>query len=1226
MYGSQPPPHYEGGYQNPPQPEWRSNQPPPSASYNPNTYGPIHPTAPTVSPAPPVGTGPNVDTASWGVRYNQHMAQGPAPPPLPPRNDLYSAPSPPPPPPPPRPTSTSAPAPPPPPPPPTNWDYNNTPYPQSTQSPPVPPPRPPIPPAYQNEMQQAPQQWQANQQNYGPQYSHHPPTNFYDPGAQTGPPPQSSIYAPVSLEQAGQNYYQAPIPPLGSPTPATPMSAPSQPPPNTLPPTTDTQWAAAQPTNPTPGASILGNGGVSDWEHFTPTPGDIDDLYQRSPTFGQPMIQQSNTTYTPQDSVHASPQYQTPVSQVMSPSSPAQAQWAPPVENQHPNKHATSPSSHPQRTGSPQSQESAISPQERSDTIDGVIQAWSQNPVSPIIKAQDDPYAPSPAAMSANPTSPTAAHPASPKAVSAKPQPLQASATSASRSASPLTMDSNANPVAQKEQATARAATLAATETTASPVRFQDPYDDLDPWSKSSLFRYVTMLRKEAVAESEEEKYKIFTGFVAKETRLREVLYSIETPEKETKPTERGEEVKKTPSASTAVDSGLISLHSEAGAQHPIQSRHGSVDSEDIPYSPGGRPIFGKAPAQNIAKEQGTLHRSASNPQGKGGGYHGGGLAVQHQNDLAFRSISVPPSLNSSIAPQQITPLVSEPPQPAYTPFRYTEGPQRGGEELSVAQPGYQAYSALRQASAESGRAMAVPTLRAPANSGLSVQKPSASIQMDETFLGIIREKSVSYRGKNALPASGSGIEELGALIPDPFPVLEESVEISNIRKKMEVYSDDFRYIYVTTENWELSARDRREALEKERLHRQEASESHIDALFNEKEIGYADINPLEEEFRQIEARTQLEEERKELDSYIRRVFNAVDTRLKEEIVELKALYQRALDELNYDKIHSNPNSKYQISRTMKTINTLSGKLEARYQRRLDVGLDRERHRKKAERRPLVFLGDSRALKKLDADFEKMEKQNIVEAAKDRDARANKLTDIFDEAILHALGDHQSVLDGMATKTRKLDVGMVERSNLSEVDKELLLRSISALTKLLSEDAESMLTSFREADSRLNEADYNVSVAEAQYANADPEVFRRLEEEKKKEDGKIQEDHNSKLESIKKAPTEISNKIDSVLSAMHKEPGPGPGPWRRPLSLVDKLSVPPQQPQTRSRSPSVALPERHDTPIQEEPHPGEVLMPGPPPRRSSVETEQQERHRKALEDAKKRNAAKNYTP
>ncbi|KAF5015895.1 hypothetical protein F66182_12600, partial [Fusarium sp. NRRL 66182] len=144
----------------------------------------------------------------------------------------------------------------------------------SAQTPPVPPPRPPVPPAYQNEMQQtSPQQWQTNQQGYGPQYSHHAPSHHYDPGAQTAPPPQSFAYAPVAPEQAGPAYYQPAVPPLGSPPPAMPMLAPSQPPRNTLPPTTDTQWAAAQSSHPLPGASILGHGGVSDWEHLTPTPG-----------------------------------------------------------------------------------------------------------------------------------------------------------------------------------------------------------------------------------------------------------------------------------------------------------------------------------------------------------------------------------------------------------------------------------------------------------------------------------------------------------------------------------------------------------------------------------------------------------------------------------------------------------------------------------------------------------------------------------------------------------------------------------------------------------------------------------------------------------------------------------------------------------------------------------------------------------------------------------------
>lgn len=1168
-----------------------------------------------------------------------------------PRNpDLYSAPSPPPPPPPPRPASSN--------PTPLNatpWDYNTT-YTQSTQSPPPPPPKSPLPAAYQNEIQQNAQTWQPTQQSYGPHYSQHPPTHHYDPSTQPAPQPQtqSSAYAHVAHDQAGTSYQQPPAP-FGSPPPAIPTSSPA-PAPGGAPPNTGAQWAPPQSNNFAPTASILGHGGVSDWEHFTPTPGEEDDhiAYQTNQTHEQPMAQINTAAPLPHQSLHNSSQRHTPApSQAMSPNSPHQAvQWSPPTENTHPSQPQTVPqSTYPHRNDSTHSQISLLSQEDRSDTIDGVIQAWNQNPVSPITKPQSEAYPPSPVSSLAKSASPATA---TAKTVPPQPQALQTHAASENQRASPIETKPSSNLGEQAEQSTDSKPTPSTNEKAAPPVKILDPYDDLDPWSKSSLFRYVTMLRKEAVAESEEEKYKIFTGFAAKETRLREVLYNIEIADKETKPASStvlldakkanedfvitANQPKKdfeetSDVAVQPLPEDPIPVESEEDIIQFAENQCDSADSDEVPYSPGGRPILNKGqPPQAIVKKQDNLHRSSSNPQGRNTNSVGGKIVNHTSNNLTsgldpatVRSTSVPPnSMNSS---QQMTPLVFEPPQPAYTPFRYAEGPQRGSETLGVGQPGYQAYSALRQASAESGRAMsAAPLLQTPTNQGPGPQKSTGSIQTDETFLGIIREKSISYRGKNELSGSESVFEELGSLIPDPFPTLEESVEISNIRKKMEVYSDDFRYIYVTTENWDLAARDRREKIEKDRLARQEASETQIDSLFNEKEIGYADINPLEEEFRQGEARTQLEEERKELDSFIRKVYNPVDIRLKEEIVELKALHQRALDELSHDKIHANSSSKYQISRTMKIINTLSGKLEARYQKRLDLGLDREHRRKKAERRPLVFLGDPRALKKLDSDFEKMEKQNVVEAAKDRDERANRLTDVFDEAIIHALGNHQRVLDDTAAKTRKLDAGMVERSNLSEADKELLLRSISALTRLLAEDAESMLTSFKEADSLLNEADYKVSVAEAQYANSDPEVFRRLEDEKKKEDEKIEEDHKSKLESVKKAPAEISSKVDEILSAMHKEPGAGTGPWRRPAALITNATAQPQsQPQSlsRSRSPSAVLPSLPDEEILNL-YPVEPLRPGRA-QRPSAETEQQERHRKALEDAKKRNAAKNYT-
>ena len=104
----------------------------------------------------------------------------------------------------------------------------------------------------------------------------------------------------------------------------------------------------------------------------------------------------------------------------------------------------------------------------------------------------------------------------------------------------------------------------------------QDPYEDLDPWFKSSLARYVAMLRKESVADSDEERYKIFTAFTVKETKLREILYGIEQdpksdeakdqkPATESEPPAENIEEEHAPSP---VESGLIPVETELAADY----------------------------------------------------------------------------------------------------------------------------------------------------------------------------------------------------------------------------------------------------------------------------------------------------------------------------------------------------------------------------------------------------------------------------------------------------------------------------------------------------------------------------------------------------------------------------------------------------------------------------------------------------------------------------------
>jgi hypothetical protein len=267
-------------------------------------------------------------------------------------------------------------------------------------------------------------------------------------------------------------------------------------------------------------------------------------------------------------------------------------------------------------------------------------------------------------------------------------------------------------------------------------------------------------------------------------------------------------------------------------------------------------------------------------------------------------------------------------------------------------------------------------------------------------------------------------------------------------------------------------------------------------------------------------------------------------------------------------------------------------------------------------------MGDMASLRKLDGDFDRMEKRNILEAAKDRDDRANRLMDSFDDAILHGLGMNQSLLDELVLKVARLEFTTLRASGVPDSEVEQILKAAATFAASLRADSEAILRCSGIADMALNDADYNVSVAEARYANSDTEVFGRLEDEKKKEDAILETDLNSKLQSIEKSPAEIEADVQRLLQELADAPPASP-PTSPPAALSPKF-VPASQfidvpPPLELRS-GTAAPSR--TPASPSAPPA-ASPPPPVDRASGAESEHQERLRKALEQAKKRNAARN---
>ncbi|RJE16683.1 hypothetical protein PHISCL_10980, partial [Aspergillus sclerotialis] len=103
----------------------------------------------------------------------------------------------------------------------------------------------------------------------------------------------------------------------------------------------------------------------------------------------------------------------------------------------------------------------------------------------------------------------------------------------------------------------------------------------------------------------------------------------------------------------------------------------------------------------------------------------------------------------------------------------------------------------------------------------------------------------------------------------------------------------------------------------------------------------------------------------------------------------------------------------------------------------------------------------------------------------DRDDRANRLMDSFDDAIMHGLGENQSLLDEVSTKVDTIDPATIQSSGVPDSEIEQMLTSVFTMVESLRQDSESILRSFGIADSALNDADYSVSVAEARFSNSD---------------------------------------------------------------------------------------------------------------------------------------------
>ncbi|KAL8703939.1 MAG: hypothetical protein Q9201_002889 [Fulgogasparrea decipioides] len=697
-----------------------------------------------------------------------------------------------------------------------------------------------------------------------------------------------------------------------------------------------------------------------------------------------------------------------------------------------------------------------------------------------------------------------------------------------------------------REDSIKRASLVSDGSVLSKPREMSDPYADLDPWAKASLNRYIAMLREEARASNDTEKLDLFKAFSRKEWRLRVVLYGADDEQGDTFPLTSNEG----PGQSLNM-LGLRRPPSKALPALPLEAEHSKSDvpiddslaSANVRKPSLAKLLTGKEEVKTPQSSGEGSYVMVDTPggrrqripeEGTAESYSPGGRPIQTQaigprNTIA-RSVPAPGS-SKAAAPETVVPQEkASDSKPAYTPFRYSQGYLDDAEQPVDRRASYRPYAALKlepvahRADSAPERVTESPQRTTPPSSSSKPQLGDSAPPNDQGLSDLKPQRSFATENGQPLDLrrfERADFDPLIAVLPASGHIPQSAVELSRFQRGINAIPDDFSFIHQHVVAWDAKAKQIRAQHEKERQIRQGESEQRIDALFNDVEIGYGDISELESEFKRAEAARKTEEDRAEYQTFVTEVFDTVWYRLHLEIDQLSPLYDEytglAHETLAGKDMFEATEHQYALAPTMSALLTLHQKIEIRHKKASEAVLERDRRLRKTEVSPWYTLGNVAKVKQLEKQFEHAERKAIVEYCKQRDRRANRLMDVLDQNTLRGVGANQDYMEAVMKAVRRIASGRAFASAPASepgVGMDEVIKA-KAVTAVLASSSEQIVQTFHVADMLLNAADYELSVATARLANADSTMFERLKEERASEDAKLMRDLQHRLALIR---------------------------------------------------------------------------------------------------------------
>lgn len=289
----------------------------------------------------------------------------------------------------------------------------------------------------------------------------------------------------------------------------------------------------------------------------------------------------------------------------------------------------------------------------------------------------------------------------------------------------------------------------------------------------------------------------------------------------------------------------------------------------------------------------------------------------------------------------------------------------------------YQAYVTSSEDYRSPTRAQApnfppVPEQKYPKDSEEYVTPPQDA-DLDELKLGPTPAPPVLGLSTSAT------VNALSTVLPATrFHKTPSTAVLDGIKKTIDEVGEDFSFVEKINTTYADASKKRLQQLEEERRVRLEEHEEYTNRLFSDHEIGYGDINDMDEEFNAEEAEKKAKEEEAEWEKYRDEVFQKVYDKIQEGIKGLMDKHFQTINSLQDAVSGKERWSKaegLELTDLLEGLILLRGYIERRHEKVQAAILERDRRYRKTVIQPLYASGNISRMKIMEKHFDESEKK-----------------------------------------------------------------------------------------------------------------------------------------------------------------------------------------------------------------------------------------------------------